>query len=267
MKVGVVVWKLVNEWNVAQRVAEVPFHSWRMDFLPEHWSDGKEAFYRSYDNAVKLGVPIMASIAPEARIGIQHWINHLKKMTSDVFAKIEDFDLGTEVEVKTVCEYSYEEFVEYYRIGYRFLKDKGKNVNAPGFCLLNDGHLDRFTDFVQNVETPDIFSVHLYNDFENRKKMLNEVLKIIKSYNRPIWVTETGFNLKKKWYECDLEGAKKRQLENTKKLLKLMEQKGVEHAIIYSIKNDPSAQHFYGLWDEEWRPTQLYYFFKQYFGR
>jgi hypothetical protein len=267
MKVGVVVWKLVNEWDIAELVSEIPFQSWRIDFLPEHWHDRKEAFYRSYDNAVRLGVPIVASIAPEDKIGIQHWINHLKLMTSSVFDEIRDIDLGTEVEVRTVCKYSYEEYNEYYRVAYRFLKDKGKNIIAPGFCLLEDRHLALFEDFVERVEAPDVFGVHLYNDFENRERMLNEVLKIIKPFNKPLWITETGFNIEKKWYECELEGAKKRQLENMRELLHLLEEKGIEHTIIYSIKNDYRVKHFYGLWDEAWRPTQLFYFFKDYFGR
>ncbi len=266
MKVGAVVWKLVNEWSIAQLISEISFHSWRMDFLPEHWHDWKAAFYRSYDNAVKLGVPIVASIAPEAQIEIQHWINHLKLMTSPVFSKIRDLDLGTEVEVRTVCKYSYEEYVEYYRIAYNVLKKADKNIIAPGFCLLQERHLLLFKHFVETVETPDVFAVHLYNDLENREWMLNEVLKIIRPYNRPLWVTETGFNLEKKWYEWELEGAKRRQMENTKKLLRILEENGVEHTIIYSIKNDPRVKHFYGLWDEEWRPTQLYSFFNQYLG-
>jgi hypothetical protein len=267
MKVGAVVWKLVNEWLIAELVSEIPFQSWRMDFLPEHWHDRKTAFYCSYDNAVRLGVPIVASIAPEDKIGIRHWINHLKLMISPVFGGIEDFDLGTETEVRTVCKYSYEEYVEYYRIAYNILKKTDKNIIAPGFCLLQEKHLLLFKHFVEMVETPDVFGVHLYNDLENREWMLNEVLKIIKSYNRPLWVTETGFNLEQKWYEWDLKGAKRRQLENTKRILNLLEQKGVEHTIIYSIKNDPRVKHFYGLWDEEWKPSQLFYFFKDYFGR
>jgi hypothetical protein len=267
MKVGVVVWKLVNEWDVANRVAEVSFHSWRMDFLPEHWHDRKAAFYRSYDNAVRLGVPIVASIAPEDRISTQHWINHLKLMTSPTFSEIKDFDLGTEVEVRTICQYSYEEYVEFYRIAYNMLKRTDKNIIAPGFCLLQEKHLLLLKYFVdETVETPDVFGVHLYNDLENRERMLKEVLKIIKPYNRPLWITETGFNLEKRWYEWDLEGAERRQMDNTKKLLRILEEYGVEHTIIYSIKNDPSAKHFYGLWDENWRPTQLYSFFNQYLG-
>lgn len=278
--------RLMADKNNIPYIKALPFHKVAQAFLPEDFKKHRKQFDNVYKNAQRNNIVLVARIAPEAKVSIKHYKNFVQTFCN-IYRQIQIVDIGVEVLVPKICKYNIWQYYEYYRIAYPILKRANKVIIAPGFTMINEKHFEAMENCLKTFKKEDMMphfiGVHIYpNQYyqatEHMKMMLRRVLAMTKEYNRPLIITETGFNLPtdkmdwlrgRPWYEYIRylalpnwrKKAKEERMENVYNWVFHCERK-VYEMYWYQIINDPKDDHFFGIYDKNWRPTELFDLFK-----